>query len=195
MKIRFHYKLFRNEMRVILVLSCPSIIDNKPAGMILGRLEKAVELWQQLSMIESEDLLVITSGGTGSGKRKFPSSSIMRRYLIERGIPSNHIIEDPQAVNTIDNVNNCNRILKQFIDVGFPIEHLFVVTSDFHIPRVSLLFDYLGKDIDKVDKTFIGTEKYHLIEELVKHYINEEIAVSNIKANKNFKTENLIGDK
>lgn len=181
-------------MRVILTLSCPTIIDDKPTGMILGRLEKTVEVWKQLSASHFEDLIVITSGGNGGGRRKFPSSLIMKQYLIDKGIPVHHVIEDNVAINTIDNVINCNIILKQLINNGFLIESLYVITSDFHISRVKLLFDILPNGII-VEKTFIGTERYHSDGELTRYRINEMIAMAEINKNLRIERKDSTGDK
>ena len=63
----------------------------------------------------------------------------MAKYLINHGIPQDRIILEEQAMNTWDNLRNCQRLLQKQAD---PKQKIVVITSSFHIFRT---FNYLRK--------------------------------------------------
>lgn len=74
---------------------------------------------------------MIVSGGIGS--EGFPEGSVMRDYLVSRGIPPESVIADNDGTTTFESARNAARIARER-----RLKSIFVVSQYFHLPRARL---------------------------------------------------------
>ena len=112
-----------------------------PSDWLMERLVTGATLYHQL-----DPGLIVVSGGTGPTDA-VSVASIMYNTLVEMGIPSESILIEDNAANTVENFTYSLALLERAGDDGWlrpsltPIIHqpMFVVTNGFHVYR-SLLF-------------------------------------------------------
>jgi vancomycin permeability regulator SanA len=100
--------------------------DGLPSPRLRSRLDKAVEVytWGLVSSL-------IVSGGVG--REGFDEAAVMKRYLIDQGVPPTHIVVDSFGSTTCQTAKNASRLMKEH---GW--ESAMVVTQYFHVSRTKL---------------------------------------------------------
>lgn len=103
-----------------------------PSGEMLSRMATAVRLQKKLGVP------VIVSGGKVFESRS-PEAPIVRRFLVDLGVPPGKILLDDRSRDTVENARNACRICTER---GFraPI----VVTSAYHMRRAVLSIEKAG---------------------------------------------------
>jgi vancomycin permeability regulator SanA len=114
----------------VLVLACPVDPRGEPTGMLASRLRTALSLYQAG---KARWLLV-------SGFEEEPV--VMRRWLLQQGVPRSAIVADYGARRTYDSLQRAASV--------YGLHRLVVVTSDFHLPRALWLAAHLGLDAEGV---------------------------------------------
>lgn len=103
--------------------------DGRPGPAMRRRVNAALKLQD-----EFEDLIFIPSGGIVQN-RTFSEAERMRDLLIEAGVNSERIFMETESKNTLHNVINSARIIRQF-----PATRNVIVCSDnYHILRCRML--------------------------------------------------------
>jgi len=77
---------------------------------------------------------VIVSGGSFIERQGGPATTeaeAMRRFLLDLGVPSEAIVSEGKALNTIENIRN----VREFVKEG----RVAIITSAFHVPRAAKL--------------------------------------------------------
>lgn len=110
-----------------------------PSGFLAARLDLAVTLWED-DKVES----ILVSGDGRAASNDEPA--VMRRYLEERGVPSEAIVEDPGGYDTYD---TCRRARDTY-----GLTRVTVLTQDYHVRRVIAICRWLG-----VDAVGVGEER------------------------------------
>lgn len=82
---------------------------------------------------------VIVSGGQGSNEL-IPESEAMKKFLVNKGINPNRIIEENKSKSTFQNLEFSKKILKE---MNADKDQVLIVTSDFHLFRAMEIADYL----------------------------------------------------
>ena len=146
-------------MKVIVVLGCQvDPATGLPGPVLETRLDQTLQLYRSLN---TDDTIIVVSGG-GS----FPESRVMKDYLVEHGIPHHKIFEECNSRNTVENCLYTFKFLDevslylsyQEITSSYPncnyyeptkwgpvkVERIWVVSSEFHIPRVCRIFSALN---------------------------------------------------
>lgn len=81
--------------------------------------------------------VVVTGGGTASNNPNVTEGELMGKWLLEQGLSSERLIIENKAPDTVGNAKNTYKILTE----NYPqVKSLAMVTSDYHIPRGSILF-------------------------------------------------------
>ena len=190
------------KMKVILILGGPTLIPTTPTdgfylptGHVKERLDRGLQLWHEL-LGEDEGVIMMVSGGNG-GHRVVSEATVMTKYLIDRGVPSTSIIRETLSFNTIENCIMSKIILQRMEDGGWKmiedpspealkydpslssilderLETLYVVSSDYHIPRVMLIFEHYYPEVTKM---FIGSKTKDYPEHI---FIHEQLLVDNL---------------
>ena len=89
---------------------------------------------------EQKAPMIIVAGGriAWSGQSR-PESEDMAQLLQMLGVPPSAIIQESKSLNTYQNAVNVKQILDEL-----NIQRILLVTSAFHLPRASLIFEKLG---------------------------------------------------
>lgn len=103
-----------------------------PSARLRARLDKTVELYRQ-------DLFprVIVSSGVGS--EGFGEATVMKAYLVEKGVPEDRIYLDSQGATTYLTAKNASRMMKE---QGW--RSAIVISQYFHISRTKLALRRYG---------------------------------------------------
>jgi vancomycin permeability regulator SanA len=111
---------------VAIVLGSKVEAGGTPSVRLRARLDKTVELYRQ-------DLFprVIVSGGVGV--EGFDEATVMKAYLVGRGVPGERIYLDSQGATTYLTARNASRMMKEN---GW--RSALVVSQYFHISRTKL---------------------------------------------------------
>mmetsp|Transcript_74042 Transcript_74042/g.195171 ORF Transcript_74042/g.195171 Transcript_74042/m.195171 type:complete len:634 (-) Transcript_74042:268-2169(-) len=127
-----------NSTPAIVVLGQSLNPDGSTPATLLERAEAAASLHLSTA---SRPPIIATGGdvaGTGTSE-----AEVMRKLLRALGVPDAKIILEPRAKNTLQNAWESVPMLPQGCD------EIFLVTSDFHMPRSAYLFEavFASKDI------------------------------------------------
>ncbi|WP_343801366.1 YdcF family protein [Bacillus carboniphilus] len=107
-------------------------LDRHPSNRLKARLDKAVDLYD-----EGYFRTIIVSGGIGV--EGFDEEKVMKEYLVNKGIPSENIIEDNNGYNTYMTAENSKAIMQEL-----GLDSVMVITQFFHISRTKLAFKKFG---------------------------------------------------
>lgn len=100
--------------------------DGRPSARLSARLDQTIALYRQGLFPD-----VIVSGGVGS--EGFDEAVVMKRYLVEHGVPDGRIHVDSGGATTYLTAKNAARIMR---DNGW--QSAMVVSQYFHVPRMRL---------------------------------------------------------
>lgn len=134
--------------------------DGKPSKRLQGRLDRAVELYN-----EGRFKYVIVSGGTG--KEGHSEAIAMKDYLIEKGVPQENILLDQEGYNTLMTAQNTKTIMD-----NKDLTSVTIISQFFHISRTKLAFGKVGvKHISSAHaKYFELRDAYSLFREFFAYY-------------------------
>ena len=107
----------------MIVLGAQVLPTGEPSVQLQWRLDKALECYRQ------NPCFIVVTGGQG-GNEPEPEGDVMRRVLIEAGVPSEHVISETQATDTQENIRYSWEILQEK-----GCQKPLIVTSDYHLPR------------------------------------------------------------
>lgn len=121
--------------------------DGYPHDFVTKRLDSAIKIFNSENENEKPIILVL-GGGT---YHKFPyinkdkfvvhESTSCAKYLYEKGIPSHNIYREWSSYDTIANGFFAFTNYINYLD----IDDIVVISSDFHISRVKVIFNYFNK--------------------------------------------------
>lgn len=103
----------------ILVLGA-GIRNNKPSPMLTDRLNKAIELYNQ----KISDKIIVSGD---HGRTDYDEVNVMKKYLIDAGIPSENIFMDHAGFSTYDSLYRARDI--------FEAKKIIIVTQEYHMYR------------------------------------------------------------
>ena len=112
----------------IIVLGAQVKPDGSPSVQLGWRLDAAYEAWKQ------KKVPVVVCGAQGKDE-PMPEAEAMSLYLVEKGVPAEDILKDPDSFNTNQNLKNAAQLLRQLSG----IQRVMIVTSDYHVPRALAL--------------------------------------------------------
>lgn len=118
----------RGDADPIVVLGA-KIVNGHPSRMLASRLTKA------LSIYSARPRPIVVSGRG--------EAETMAFWLASRGVPAEHIVVEPHATSTNENLE---RAWALFPDAS----RLTVVTSNFHVARTAVWAWHLGIPVDLV---------------------------------------------
>ena len=155
---------------VLIVLGSP----NSPSGILSGISKSRLNHCKNL--YKKGDLILCT-GGWGEHFNTSISShaTYAKEYLIEKGLLEKDFLDFALSKNTVDDAVKIKPIISNLKNV-----HLTIITSDYHLNRVKLIFTEI---LEEYHMEFIGVashlekDEYHT---LLKH---ENAAIKSIKEN------------
>ena len=127
----------------ILVLGAGVFENGKPSNMLEDRLLTALELYEKGF---SDTILV--SGDHGSAE--YDEVNVMKRYLTDRGVPSERIFMDHAGFSTYDSLYRARKI--------FGVESLIIVTQEYHAYRALMIGRHLGVECRAVSAPILSSQ-------------------------------------
>lgn len=129
----------KQEADFLLVMGNKCMTERVPP-ILASRLNKTIELFKA----SANKPQIIVSGGRNLHSLSDKSEAeMMQEYLLEAGIPANHIIVEEKAMNTIQNLEFSSIKIHRFWSKETR-PRVIIVTSDYHLPRTKLQAKKLG---------------------------------------------------
>lgn len=158
------------EKEVLVVLGSP----NSPSGELSDISKSRLDCCRNMF---AKGQLILCTGGWGphfniSDK---PHAFYGKEYLMGNGLSEEDFLEIALSGNTVDDAVKLKAILSNHSNVK-----LIVITSDYHIERVKLIFNEI---LDKYEMSFVGVESNMEAEKLRQLIEHENNAIKAIKQN------------
>lgn len=117
-----------------------------PSSSTMGRIVTTVRLCQKLQ------LPVIVTGGRSTDAAETAVATIAKRFLMDLGVPEDHIIIEDRARDTVQNARLTTTICRQR---GYtqPI----LLTAAYHLKRARMAFDAAGIQVTPFPAYFLGS--------------------------------------
>lgn len=117
----------------IIILGCGIRKDGTPSPLLRGRVDRALAFAEQQEKLTGKKPIFVTSGGQGPDEPISESAS-MKRYLLEKGIPAERILEEDQSTDTFENM----KFSKEKIWAINPQGKIAFSTTNYHVFRGGL---------------------------------------------------------
>ena len=122
------------EYDAMIVLGAQVKPSGEPSLQLQWRIDAAAKAWK-----ERQSLIVVC--GAQGGSEPAPEAHVMRDELIKQGVAAEDILMDDKSFNTRQNIANAVALLE-----GHEVDHVLVVTSDYHLARAMAIAEDTGMD-------------------------------------------------
>lgn len=152
--------------QVMIVLGARVMPDGQPSVILQDRLNEAHDYWA-----ENPEMTVVVAGGQGADEPTTEAFA-MSRYLVEKGIPAEQIIQEGESHNTDQNIRFSIALLD---DMGYDTtEDMMVVSSGLHLSRASMLW---GRAVGTTDNLSVLAAPMSHQPSRIRMYIREPLAL------------------
>ena len=110
-----------------------------PGKFLRYRLDKAAGV-----LSANDGAVCIVCGGKGRDE-PVAEAVVMRDYLIAKGVDGDRILVDAESENTIENIDNAMKIIKEN---GLEDCKVACLSTDYHVPRIKYLCEKAGFDAE-----------------------------------------------
>ena len=117
----------------LIILGCGLRKDGTPSPLLRGRIDRALAFAEKQKRLTGKEPIFVTSGGQGPDEVISESAS-MKRYLTERGIPEERILEEDRSTSTLENM----KYAKEKIQAVNPDGRVAFATNKYHVFRSGL---------------------------------------------------------
>ncbi|MBR5093926.1 MAG: YdcF family protein [Oscillospiraceae bacterium] len=117
----------------LIILGCGIRKDGTPSPLLQGRIELALAFAEEQKARTGKEPVFVTSGGQGPDEPISESAS-MKRYLMERGVPEERIVEEDRSTSTFENM----KFSKEKIWALDPDAKVAFSTTNYHVFRSGL---------------------------------------------------------
>lgn len=126
------YKI-KELMDYIIILGCEIRPDGSPAPLLKGRIDRALEFERAQFEKTGYRAKFVPSGGQGSDEI-ISEAECMKRYLVSRGVPDEHILKEDKSVNTYQNMEFSKKVIEDDCGDSEKVKIAFS-TTNFHVFR------------------------------------------------------------
>lgn len=112
-------------MKVLVVLGNRLLDDGGMSDFLKGRLNAALDAWKS-----GEYGKIVVTGGIANPVPAVSEASVMRKWLIEQGVPEDSVIAEGSSHTTKENAKFCRKI---FEELG--VKEITLLSSKYHIER------------------------------------------------------------
>ena len=117
----------------IIILGCGIRKDGTPSPLLRGRIDRALSFSERQKELTGKEPVFVTSGGRGPDE-PISESAAMKRYLLEKGVPEERIIEEDRSTDTFENM----KFSKEKIWAIDPGGKVAFATTNYHVFRGGL---------------------------------------------------------
>jgi uncharacterized SAM-binding protein YcdF (DUF218 family) len=123
---------------ILVVLGAPNSPEGELSDIAKSRLDCAVELY-------TESKKILCTGGWGNHFNTSPLAHAVysKAYLLKKGIPEHAFLELALSAHTVEDAVKSKIILSRLNN-----STITIITSDFHLERVKLIFNEVLKGFD-----------------------------------------------
>lgn len=132
---------YRRGMEAIVVHGA-GLVEGDVPPLLAARLDRALEVYRGEAERGRAPLLIV-SGGRGSDE-EVSEASAMAEYLIDHGVPEDHVVLEDRSGTTEENLLFTKRLLGE----RGAAARMVLVTSNFHILRTAILARRLDLDAE-----------------------------------------------
>ena len=118
----------------LIVLGCGLRKDGTPTPLLAGRIDRALAFYRAQIEETGRVPAIITSGGQGPNESISESAS-MKAYLMERGVPEEHILEEDRSASTYENMQFSGEMIRS----QNPNARVVFSTTNYHVFRSGLM--------------------------------------------------------
>ncbi len=118
-----------------LIVLGATIRDDGPGKLLRNRCGVAIDY-----INKNPDAAIVASGGYIKGKQ-VSEASVIKSYLVKKGVDEKSIILEEESLNTYNNLVNSLSVIKE---KGITDKKVIVITSDFHSLRVGMIARKMG---------------------------------------------------
>lgn len=155
---------------IFIVLGSPNSSSGKLSSISMSRLNYCADHYKK------GDLVLCTGGwGAHFNTSKNSHAQLAKNYLIKRGLLETDFLEFALSGNTVDDAVKIKPILSEFKE-----SQLSVITSDYHLKRVQLIFSEI---LENFTIAFIGIDSHLAQDELDALVLHETNAIDAILKN------------
>lgn len=119
----------------VVIHGCGLADGERMTRLLSNRVDRAIEIYQKCRVKP----VIIPSGGQGKDE-KLSEAQAMKDYLLERGIPEEHILLEDRSATTRENLLNS----KALIDAREGKKRTALVSSNYHVYRCLRLAREVG---------------------------------------------------
>lgn len=116
----------RMDFDYVIIHGCGLIGGERLTKLLSNRVDKAIEVYRSCA----SKPIIIPSGGQGSDEL-LSEAEAMRRYLVDHGIPEEHIILEDRSTTTSENL----AFSKEIIEAREGRRRTALVSSNYHVYR------------------------------------------------------------
>ncbi|RJE90985.1 YdcF family protein [Paenibacillus sp. 1011MAR3C5] len=106
--------------------------DGRIHPLLKERLDEACKLFRQYG----HKYIIVSGGAVGSRRSE---SELMKKYLVENGVPEKRVLEEDKSYNTVQNLMFSKQLMAQY-----QLESFIIITNLFHIRRTKYIMHRLG---------------------------------------------------
>lgn len=158
----YQYNRPRLQQDFIIVLGSGLIDGTRVPPLLASRLDRAIVFYHKQAAKKFAPQIIV-SGGQGPNEL-VSEAFAMKNYLLDKGIPEDHVLMEDLSVNTLQNM----RFSKTLMDDLKPKYRSIFVTNNFHLFRASL---YARKAGLKSQGISSKTALYYLPNALMREFI------------------------
>ena len=156
--------------RIIVVLGATNSVDGKLSCTAIERVNTCAKLFT------TGDLVLCTGGwGAHFNTSKKPHAYYAKEYLLKKGVLNSAFLPFALSNNTVEDAVKIKEII-----VSASLQNLIIITSDFHLERVQLIFNEILKGYNF---EYLGVKNVASRIDLDKAVEHEKIAIKKIKDN------------
>ena len=155
----------------IIVLGSPNSAKGRLGKIAVERAKKCLEIFN------SETDLILCTGGFGLhfNKTSTPHAEYLKRYLIKNKIPKTCFLPFANSSNTVQDATKSKEILLEN-----NIQKITIITTEYHLKRVQLIFDEV---LSQFDKTYLPVPNNISKKSLKKFETHEANSINGILKN------------
>lgn len=155
---------------ILIVLGSPNSPSGKLSDISIRRLNYCAKVYNKGG-------LILCTGGWGDHFNTSPKShaSLAKQYLLEKGLLEENFLDLALSGNTVDDAVKIKPIISELKNIK-----LTVITSDYHLKRVKLIFNEI---LECYTIDYIGVESVLTQEEYNALELHENKAINSILQN------------
>ena len=123
----------------ILILGCRFRRDGTLTPLLQGRVDRAISFWSRQLETTGREAVLVPSGGQGPDE-PIAEAEAMRRYLVARGIPQDHILLEDRSANTYQNMEYSKALIRR----RSPGAKVVYATTNYHVFRSGVWANLAG---------------------------------------------------